>query len=75
MSANEGSRTQHQFTVKGMHCKSCAMLVQDAVEEIGATDVKITIDEKKNEGVVTLAYAGKRENIIRAIESEGYEPQ
>jgi len=58
--------------VEGMHCKSCEMLVEDALEELGVKKtevshekgtVKVTFDEEK----VSLG------DIKKAIKGEGYE--
>ena len=59
------------LTVQGMHCKSCAMLIQDALEELGASNIKISLDEKKQIGKVSFDHKNKDE-IIKAIEKEGY---
>lgn len=54
--------------VKGMHCKSCEMLIADALEEAGATN--ISADHKTG----TVTFKGitdtKAKNIIK---KEGYE--
>ena len=59
------------LTVKGMHCKSCKMLVEDALQELGAKDISVTVDEKKQIGKVSCDFADKTK-IIAAIENEGY---
>ena len=59
------------FTIKGMHCKSCVMLVQDALEEIGAKEIRISLDEKKQIGKASFEYKNKEE-AIKVIEKEGY---
>lgn len=56
--------------VKGMHCKSCEMLVQDSLEEIGVGteashekgEIKVTFDETKT----------SLNEIEKIIEKEGY---
>lgn len=40
--------------VKGMHCKSCVMLVQEALEEASAKNISIKLDEKKQLGTLSL---------------------
>lgn len=57
--------------VEGMHCKSCKMIIEDNLEELGVEksdvsdesgEVKVTFDESKvNE-----------EQIKKAIEKDGY---
>lgn len=60
------------FNVKGMHCKSCQMLIIDAVSEIDGVK---TVDVSLTKNTVTIDYD---ENIIKddvikkVIEKEGY---
>ncbi len=61
-----------EMTIKGMHCKSCVMLIQDALEEVGATNIKISLDEKKQVGKVSCDFKGDKKEIIKVIEKEGY---
>lgn len=60
------------LTVEDIHCKSCKMLITDAVQEAGARNVNVQIDEKKQIGTVACDYAGDIMNIINAIKKEGY---
>ncbi len=46
------------------------MLVKDSLEEIGASKINITIDEKKQIGKVS--FEGDKEKAIAAIKKEGY---
>ena len=64
--------TKYDLTIQGMHCKSCTMLITDALEEMGASDVKIDLDEKKQVGKASFEYAGTRESAVQVIEKEGY---
>jgi len=57
--------------VKGMHCKSCKLLVEEALQDIGAKNISISIDEKKQVGDVKAEHEDKKK-IIFAIENEGY---
>ena len=57
--------------VRGMHCKSCKMLIEDALDEMGAKNIKVSVDEKKKTGEVSCDHASKEE-VISAIEKEGY---
>lgn len=63
---------KHVLKVKGMHCKSCTELVTDALTEIGASNVAIKLDEKKQEAVVSFDFAGDKKQAIAVIEKEGY---
>jgi copper chaperone CopZ len=67
--------TKYTLDVKGMHCKSCGMLVADALEELGATDVKTHVDEKKKVGKVSFHYSQDKKKAIAVIEKEGYKVQ
>ncbi len=62
----------YALEVKGMHCKSCVMLVKDALEEIGASNVKVTVDEKNKKGKAIFDFLGDKEKAIQAIKKEGY---
>ena len=57
--------------VKGMHCKSCVLLVQDALEENGAKNIFITLDEKKQIGKVSFDNLEKAK-AVEIIKKEGY---
>jgi copper chaperone CopZ len=67
--------TKYNLTVKGMHCKSCGMLVADALEDLGATNVKTQVDEKKKVGKVSFEYSGDKKKAVAVIEKEGYKVQ
>jgi len=62
---------KHTFTVKGMHCKGCAMLVQDALEQAGAKNIAIKVDEKAQVGTVSCE-GNDRASLKASIEAEGY---
>lgn len=61
-----------KFNVKGMHCKSCEMLIKDSLSDVdGVKNVDVSLinntvtvdfDEKKT----------KENEIIKTIEKEGY---
>jgi len=53
--------------VKGMHCKSCAMLIEDSLTEIGATEVKVDVSK----GIVSLSSDKDKKTITQAIENAG----
>lgn len=60
------------LTVEGTHCKSCKMLITDVVQEAGARNVNVQIDEKKQLGTVACDYTGDIMDIVNAIKKEGY---
>ncbi len=56
--------------VKGMHCKSCSMLIEDALEDLGA---KSKVNDKEGIAVVEFDENKVSEEKIRAaIKKEGY---
>jgi len=60
------------YQVKGMHCKSCEMLIKDGVGELGGVK-KIDVSLAKN--TVTVEYDEKStttKKIADAIIAEGY---
>lgn len=58
--------------VKKMHCKSCKMLIEEALQDIGAKDISISVDEKKQIGTVSCSHADISQ-VKEAIKKEGYE--
>jgi copper chaperone CopZ len=60
------------FNVKGMHCKSCEILIKEGVSEIeGVTKVDVSL--LRNTVSVDYDDAKTKELVIRkAIEKEGY---
>lgn len=59
------------LNIKGMHCKSCEMLIQDALEEKG---VKSQIDHKAGKAKVVFDPKKTSLNEIKAIiKEQGYE--
>ncbi len=63
---------KHTITVSGMHCKSCSALIKMALEDIGAKNIKIVVDEKAQTGNVSAEHTGQKADLIKAIEKEGY---
>ena len=56
--------------IKGMHCKSCKMLIEDALDDLG---VKSNVDNEK--GTATIEFDENKisaDKIKKAIEKEGY---
>lgn len=60
------------FNVEGMHCKSCVMLVEDSLEDLGVKNIKIDLDEKNQKAVVECSYDGDKMDVINAIKKEGH---
>ena len=60
-----------QFRVEGMHCKSCEMLIGDALEDLGVKKSRAN----KDEGTVTVHFDEEKlkpNKICEIIEDEGY---
>jgi copper chaperone CopZ len=59
------------LVVLGMHCRSCEMLIKEALTDLGATDV--VVSQKEESVKVTFDDTKLKESeIITAIENEGY---
>jgi copper chaperone CopZ len=69
--AAAGETMKHIFQVKGMHCKSCAALITEALEDEGIKKVNIKLDEKKQIGTVSLESDLPKEALIAIIEDQG----
>ncbi|MDX8037227.1 heavy metal-associated domain-containing protein [Lentzea sp. BCCO 10_0856] len=65
--------TTHVFRVEGMHCGSCALLIDDALEDLpGVQSTQTTV--KQGRSTVELDPSQSTpEDIIRAIEELGYQ--
>ena len=61
-----------ELKIKGMHCKSCVMLVKEALTDIkGVKDA--SVDLQKNNAVVEFdEKLVKEKQLTDAIEKEGY---
>jgi sulfite exporter TauE/SafE/copper chaperone CopZ len=58
--------------IKGMHCRSCEILIEDELKKIlGVTDVKVSSD--KAEAVVTSTIDIPESDIANAVKNAGYE--
>lgn len=56
--------------IKGMHCKSCEILLSESIEEAG---VKVlSSNYEKGEIIVELPTESKISEIKKAVEKEGY---
>ena len=64
--------TKIQLNIEGVHCKSCKMIIEDNLQELGAKSVKVTVDEKTQKGTVACDYVGDKLDVVNAIKKEGY---
>ncbi|MEM4261500.1 MAG: heavy metal-associated domain-containing protein [Candidatus Diapherotrites archaeon] len=59
------------FKVKGMHCSSCSLLIEDVVSEVSGVE-RVFADYKS--GLVKVVFSGDVVDKVKsAIEKEGYE--
>lgn len=65
--------TTHVFRVEGMHCGSCALLIDDALEDLpGVQSTQTTV--KQGRSTVELDPSQSTPvDVIRAIEELGYQ--
>lgn len=70
--ASERKNQEIKLNIEGVHCTSCKMLIEDALQELGATNVKVTIDPKTKTGTVAGTYSGDLMDVVNAIKKEGY---
>ncbi|MBI5553458.1 MAG: heavy-metal-associated domain-containing protein [Candidatus Diapherotrites archaeon] len=59
------------LSVKGMHCNSCRLLIEDAVGEIKGVE-HVSVDVGKERVQVRFSDEGLLPQIKQAIEKEGY---
>ena len=64
--------TKNNLNVTGMHCKSCSLLITGVLEDLGASDISVKLDEKTQIGKVSFEYSGNQKKVIEEIEKEGY---
>lgn len=60
-----------KISIEGMSCEHCVMHVTQALEEIGATDVKVSL--KQNSATAVVNEGITDEKIKAAIEDAGYD--
>ena len=60
-----------KFSVNGMHCKSCEMLIKDEVSDIPGVET-VSVDHKTGDGYLTAFQEIDRDLILKAITNAGY---
>jgi len=61
-----------EFEIKGMHCKSCAVLIKDALTDHNGVK-EVSVDENKNIAKITFDEKITNEKqLIHIIDNEGY---
>ncbi len=48
------------------------MIIEDDLQELGATNIAVTVNEKTKTGTVSCDYNGDHSDIINAIKKQGY---
>jgi copper chaperone CopZ len=64
--------TKIELKVDGMHCKSCLLLTKEALDEIGAKDIKVSLGSGSGPATVSCDYDGDKMNVITAIIKSGF---
>ena len=64
--------TTHVFQVEGMHCGSCALLIDDALEDLPGVHSTQTKMKHGRSTVELDANQSSIEDVIHAIEQLGY---
>lgn len=59
------------LNVKGMHCPSCSMLIEDVLQDMGVKVVEISINEPTETGTIVVNTDLSKEDLVEAIEAEG----
>ena len=59
------------FKVKGMHCNACKILVSEALQEAGAREINVKVDEKLSLGFVSVKTDLDEKKIKEIITSQG----
>ncbi|MDX8143197.1 Copper chaperone CopZ [Lentzea albidocapillata subsp. violacea] len=65
--------TTHVFRVEGMHCGSCALLIDDALEDLPGVQSTQTAVKQGRSTVELDPGQSTPEDVIRAIEELGYQ--
>ncbi|MGH3328527.1 MAG: heavy-metal-associated domain-containing protein [Streptomycetales bacterium] len=66
------STTTHTFRIEGMHCASCAMLIDDALEELPGVRRTQTTTKHRLSTVELDVSTNSPQDVITAIEDLGY---
>jgi len=63
--------SEKKFVIKGMHCKSCSMLIEDILEDMDIKVKSLTVDDDKKEGTLLIDTDQDPNKIKETIEAEG----
>jgi len=59
-----------KFKIKGMHCKSCKMLIEDVLDDLNVDIISFSFDESRQEGILEVT-GGSEDKIVSSIKAEG----
>ncbi len=62
---------EYKLKVDGMHCRSCVMLIQEELADLGAKDIRVEHKEGQKSGSVSLKTDKPKSTIVAAIEALG----
>lgn len=65
--------TTHVWQVSGMHCSSCSILIDEAVEELDGVAFSTTSLKKKLTTVTLDPAVCDPEHVVQAIQQAGYQ--
>ncbi|MEX5632922.1 MULTISPECIES: heavy-metal-associated domain-containing protein [Parafrankia] len=64
--------TTHTFRVEGMHCGSCSLLIDDALEDLpGVRSTRTTLRQGRTTVELDLSQ-NRPQDVVRVIEDLGY---
>ncbi len=66
------STTTHTFRVEGMHCGSCALLIDDALEDLPGVRSTQTMVKQGHSTVELDPRLSSPDDVVKAIEELGY---
>ncbi|MBL7502467.1 heavy-metal-associated domain-containing protein [Frankia sp. CNm7] len=67
------SATTHTFRVEGMHCASCALLIDDALEDLpGVRGTQTTLKQGRTTVDLDLS-RNSPQDVVKVIEELGYQ--
>jgi len=66
--------TTHVFRVEGMHCGSCALLIDDALEDLPGVHATRTTRKRGLSTVELDVDVTSAEDVLKAIAELGYRP-
>lgn len=63
---------KNTFSIKGMHCSSCELLVEDELKKVTGVE-SVRVDFRKGEAVVESVSGVSERDVAKAVKEAGYE--